>query len=477
MIKNKFIYGIFSYTLLLTFILFPTAAAHAAGRDAIHTKQSADFTIVIPKFTVTSETSNFPILPGFQQKCLENGIRVLLNENPGSGIVGVEVIIKVGAMEQMNTFAGMTSMIQNLILKSKFNWGVNLQESLEADGCRVSAVANQDYARISMICTKDVFARSFKKLAYAIKNPCFEKDTVEEEKERLAYAIENNITAYESISEIFLKNFYRFYPYRQPAYGSPATLRRITPESVKKFYDDNYCSNRMTVAISGDFYASDAMKLVNETMSDIPRKQIKSVDIPWEPVGQEKKLSLATVSNTAWIYIGFPAPDLKSPYYPKMLLLSTLLGEGLSSRLFIELREKEGLCYELSADYPKLEGPSYMVLYVVTSQKNLYQCRKKIFKEINKIKKELVTPEELEAARRKVLSKFLLGRESNNQQAFNMAFYSALGLSPDYEDIVMRRIETISPEDIRETAKKYFENYTTLIIESVNEDYFNANSY
>ena len=399
-------------------------------------------------------------------KTLPNGLKILVQERPGCGIVSVEMIIKVGVMQEMDTYGGIIGVIQAMMLrgggKSKY---IPLQEKAEADGCRVSGGTSPDYAFISLISTKDTFRVNFKRMLEVIKNPGFEEGILEEEKRKILQRIQGNKSAYSVINEIFLKQFYRYHPYRQPVAGFKNTIRRLNVEDLRMFYEKFYCSNRMVLSICGDVKGQDIINLCEKMLSDIPKQEVSVVDIPWEPVRQEKKLYLQASSGMAWIFIGFPAPGVKSPDYPAAKILETLLGEGLSSRLFIELREKEGLAYSLQSKYPELEGPSHIIIYVVTNPDSLYKCRKKIFTEINKLKQWKIGEKELEATKRKVLGKYLLARETTAGQSHYLAYYSALGLGQNFDESLLRRMNNVTVDDVQASARKYLENYTILIIE------------
>jgi len=369
-------------------------------------------------------------------KTLSNGLKVIVQEKPGCGIVSAELIIKVGVVQEMESSPGIITLIQYVLLRGggrgKF---IPLQEMMEADGCVLKASAKQDYAYIRMMSTKDSFRVNFKRMIETIKAPAFNEKLLEEERKKLIFYLGNNRSAYQHIYEIFLGNFYRYHPYRQPVYGSKSAIKRIKLRNMRDFYEKYYVGNRMTLAICGDINGVDMLELCTKTMSDIPSRKINVVDILWEPVGQEKKLRLRTSSNIAWIFWGFPAPGVKSPDYPAMKVLHAIWGQGLSSRLFIELREKEGLAYELDSNYPRLEGPSHMILYAVTNGPQLHKCRKKIFKEMNLLKMYRIGEKELEAGKHKVIGKLLIEKETTTGQAHNLAFNVAVGLGRNHDQV------------------------------------------
>ncbi|MFP4497273.1 MAG: M16 family metallopeptidase [Vulcanimicrobiota bacterium] len=401
---------------------------------------------------------------------LENGLEIYAREKPGTGTVAAEFIIKVGAMEEMDTYAGLTNVIQEVILRGGGpENSIKLHQEVEADGCMLTTEVHPDYARISFIATPDIFKQNFAKLARVLAAPDFSGKILEDVKERQKHIVENDESAYTVINGIFLKHFYRYHPYRQPPGGFKNTIDRITPEVAEEFYARNYSSDRITVAVVGDINGIDALDLAEKELKNLPRRKREVTNIPWEPVGQEKKLYMATYSNVAWLFVGFPAPHVGSVDYAKMKVLSAVLGEGMSSRLFDSLREKEGLAYSLNADFINLEGPAHFTVYVVTKGDKLYQARKLFFKEINLLKKQKLDYKELEKAKSKIKSKLLMAEESNAGKAFVTAYYASAGLGPDFQQKLIQKLDSITPEDVLTTARKYLENYTVLQIETVKE--------
>jgi zinc protease len=437
--------------------------------------QASNMTIAVPsaqfpeqsQLLSNSQGFRFSSDKGFMEQKLNNGLRVIIEERQGTGIAAAEFIIKVGSMEQMDTYAGIASVIQQLILRSIVpETGLSLQESAEEEGCFISAVSEADYVRISMLATKDIFQKNFLRVVNMIKNPDFSPELLEDIKSEVIHGIDNRQNALSMIHEFFLREFYRYHPYRIPTSGIKSTVERLTPETIKGFYDRFYSADRITVSVAGDVFGPDLMDLIRKNLSDLPRHPQKQVTIPWEPVAQEKRLQLVTTSNIAWLFVGFPAPSVKSPDYPKMLVLNGLLGEGLSGRMFLELREKEGLAYEISSNYPRLEGPAHLIMYVVTGGNNLHRARRRFFDQIRKIKREIISEEELENAKRKVIGKLMMERESSRNRAFASAYFASVGLDSDYDRILIERIRRVTAKELQDTANRYLENFTVLIIES-----------
>lgn len=456
------------------FLLLLAALVFAPGSPALENEDSP------AKETPSTQADKLPdgginlnSYPGYYRpgnkrlfsKVLPNGLKVVVQERPGCGLVSAEFLVRVGVMQEMDTYGGIIGVIQSTMTKSGGkDRKIALGELAEADGCILGEGATPDFAFLSIISTKDSFRVNFKRMVEVFKHPDFSPEITDDIKKKKVQQLTEDRSGFQIINEIFLKEFYRYHPYRQPIYGFKNTIERLTQENLQKFYDDYYTANRITLAVCGDINGMETLDLCEKILSDVPRRKIKTVDIPWEPEGQEKKLYLQTNADTAWLFVGFPAPDIKSPDYPAMKILETLLGGGLSSRLFIELREKEGLAYELSSNYPRLVGPAHMILYVVTNSQGMNKSRKKLFKEINRIKKDPVDLDEMEAAKRRIMGEYLISKETTAGQAHNLAFFTAFGAGPDYDETLLHRIQRVTIDDIRNVARKYLQNFTILDI-------------
>ena len=158
-------------------------------------------------------------------------------------------------------------------------------------------------------------------------------------------------------------------------------------------------------------------------------------------------------------------PSVYSEDYAYFVLLNTILGaSGLSSRLFLELREKQGLAYTVRSVYdPYMLGGNFFV-YIATEPKNIKVSLEGFEKEINKIMIEKVEFEELENAKNNAIGKRQFYRETNLMEASLNGYYEYLGLGYDFEEKLISNIKKITSEKLKETAKKYFGKNSALSI-------------
>ena len=132
--------------------------------------------------------------------------------------------------------------------------------------------------------------------------------------------------------------------------------------------------------------------------------------------------------------------------------MSAYLGNGLSSRLFVELREKQGLAYDVSAFYPTRLGIAQFVAYIGTAPTNLPIALAGLRKEINRLKTTPLTAEELQVSKNKILGQYALGKQTNSQIAQTLGWYEVLGLGIEFDQAFQDAIAAVTIEGIQSAA-------------------------
>jgi predicted Zn-dependent peptidase len=146
-------------------------------------------------------------------------------------------------------------------------------------------------------------------------------------------------------------------------------------------------------------------------------------------------------------------------------VIDSLLGSGMSSRLFRDLREAEGLAYQLGSGYsPNVLRGSFM-LYIGTNPATLEKSKQGLFNEIKRLKTEYVGDKELKEAKEKLLGNYIIGLETNLDKAENIGWYEASGRGYQFKDKYIDLINSVTDADIIEVANKYFnDNYILSIV-------------
>lgn len=150
-----------------------------------------------------------------------------------------------------------------------------------------------------------------------------------------------------------------------------------------------------------------------------------------------------------------------------MDVLNGILASGISSRLFVELRDRKGLAYAVFSEYQKQPGPSAIFAIMATGPANYVPARDGIVGEFRRLMEEDVPAGELEDAKRFIKGTYLMSHETNAAQGSMLGIYELLGLGYDYDDRYPRLIEKVTSADIKRVASKYFKHYTAGVLSPV----------
>ena len=142
-----------------------------------------------------------------------------------------------------------------------------------------------------------------------------------------------------------------------------------------------------------------------------------------------------------------------------------MLGTGMSSRLFKNLRDQEGLAYQLGSGY----GPNMMkgifVVYIGTNPENLDKAQNGLLKEVYRLRTEFVGSKELQEAKDKLIGNYIISQETNLEKASTLGWFETTGRGYDFKDEYIQLINSVTESDIVEVANKYFtNNYVTSIV-------------
>ena len=395
------------------------------------------------------------------RQVLRNGLRVLVNESPQEDMIALEVLIQAGAMEESTPVIGIEQIIQEM-LTERISLTPDGGDRIEDCAASLKVTPELDYMRVSLVSTREDFPELLTAVADAFKKPLDETE-LEKVRKKIIPNLDAPQGALSELYDIFRQTFYRYHPYKRSGRLAEGLLERLRAHKVQEFLDQYYVANRMVVSLSGRVDRTEAVQWVDARFGKLPQKQITNLEVSWDPKPIEKEVYLTGGGQLGWLFVGFPAPPAPSRDYVSMRLINAILGEGLSSRLFTEIREKRSLCYELGSMYPMLRGPSHFLTYTVTKPEQVWPARKQLLIEIERLKKDGVGEQELEESKRKVIGAYWQERETNQGRAFQAALAELLGMGYAFDSQYMRILESVTPGEVKEVARRYLDNATLIV--------------
>lgn len=257
----------------------------------------------------------------------------------------------------------------------------------------------------------------------------------------------------------FKNSFYRYHPYKFPEKGFKKNIENVSKAKLSSFYYKNVIPSSIFISVAGNFEKKELAKLIKKNFDMFKYVEKKEFKIDWEPPNEESTLSYSININLSWVMLGYSAPSVKSPDYPAMRVISSYLSEGIASRMWVELREKRALAYDLGVLYPQQEGPSHIVFYSVSSADKVDDCRRQIFSIVNNLKRNSMTEAELQEIKSKIMGKYIVSQEERENISDETGVFEAYNLGYRYNWVLMQKIEHLTTEDIKRVADFYFNNY------------------
>jgi len=246
--------------------------------------------------------------------------------------------------------------------------------------------------------------------------------------------------------------------------GTPESLWRVDHAALVEWYRRSYRPERMTLTVSGQVSAAQVLAEARRLFGELPRGGEATETPRPAPANPGTRRVIEQAAQQAQILAGGIAPSLSHPDHAPVKVLSTILGGGMAGRLFVELRDKRGLAYTAASYYDPVRDPGALILYLGTAPENATKAEEELRREIERIRTDPVSDDELRRAKGYLLGRYTMDRRTNERQAWYLAFYEQVGVGQDYPERYRKAVEAVTPADVRRVAKQYLEKVTTVVL-------------
>ncbi|MDE6137938.1 MAG: insulinase family protein [Candidatus Gastranaerophilales bacterium] len=394
---------------------------------------------------------------------LQNNIEYVYKQNKNTPRMALCLNFSVNEPEEK---PGIFSLVARLLLQGTKKYNCEeLANEFEKYAIDFSSDLFPNYLRLNFLCLNEDFSKAIELMYEVITNSTFD----EFEKEKLK--LKGEITAELDSPRAKAMDSYCKAMYENHYYGNSMTkvlesLDTITKEDVLNAYNLILNDSKKALAIVGTLDKNEILPQVEATLGKLPASTDNNFHI-LKPELKEKKeiINIKSDLNQAHIIKGWPVQTYGEEDYPAFILLNIILGaSGLSSRLFLELRDKKGLAYVVRSSYETYKLIGNFMIYIATEPKNIEVSLKGFNEEIEKIKTIPVGEKELQDAKNNLLGKYAFLDETNIQQACSFAKYGVLGFGFDYVEKIKEMVKDVTSEQILNCAQKYFNDTFVLSI-------------
>ncbi len=398
---------------------------------------------------------------------LNNGIVVLVTENPAADIIATRIFLRTGSRWETPEQAGLSHLLAAVITKGTENLSsLEIAERVESVGARLSADTSTDYFLMSLKTVSADFEEILGLASQLLRSPTFPQTEVELERRITIQGIRSQQEQPFSVAFDHLRRImYGDHPYARSILGTEETVSQLNCHDLAAYHQTYFRPDNIIISIAGRITPEAATELVERIFGDwqAPATPLP-VCTPPAILADPRTQITPQESQQSVIMLGYLTCSVNSPDYAVLKLLNTYLGNGLSSRLFVELREKRGLAYDVSAVYPTRLDQSQFVVYMGTAPENTTTAIEGLRTEVERLVKTQLSEAELQVSKNKLLGQYALGKQTNSQLAQIYGWYEILGLGIEFDTQFQADVSRVTPEEAHAVANRYFiEPYISLL--------------
>jgi len=410
------------------------------------------------------------------EKVLPNGLKVLLKEEHKAPVVTFQIWYRVGSRNERLGKTGMSHLLEHMMFKGTKRYGPKtFSQTVQRNGGNDNAFTSHDYTAYFENFAADRIALSMELEADRMQNLLLdpkeflsERDVVKEERRMRTEDDPSNAMAEQMMSVAFSAH-----PYQWPVIGWMADINNISRDDLSNHYRAYYVPNNATIVVAGDFDTKTLLPLIEKFFGPIPRGQKAPVVGAAEPKHSgERRVIVRRQAELPVVYAGYNVPTINHADSYALEILQGVLSSGKSSRLYRSLVYEKQIALYAGGDYDNIStDPNLFTLYAgVMPGKTAEEVEKALYAELDKMKAEPVSDEELQKAKNQVEASFIMGQDSIFYQAMLLGQFETVAewkLLETYVD----RMRAVTKDDVMRVAKEYFveDNRTVGILVPIRE--------
>jgi len=406
----------------------------------------------------------------------ENGLTVIVQENHSSPVVNLRCYVRAGSiLEGKYLGSGISHYIEHLMGDGTTTRTMDeIEKEVEAIGGGYNAYTTKDHACYYVETSAEHFDQALNILADEVMNSTMPQEAVDTQKGIITREIN---MGYDEpgrrLYNLFGETMFRVHPTKYPVIGHVENFVQLTRDDVLDYYSRMYVPNNMVFVAVGDFDGEETYAKIHEIFKGYERRPIELPTLPSEPPQLGKRVRREERDlDMAYVQMGYHTVPLQHPDLYPLDILSFVLSEGQSSRLYRKLVDELGLVYSVSTSS---HTPSYdagvFSISMAMDPANIDEAVRVVTEEIGKLKKEKVTGQELAKAKKLKTAEFHFGRQDMESIASSLGSSELTAGNHDFDRQYAERIQDVTTDEIRNAVRRYFydDNLGVTILEPARE--------
>jgi predicted Zn-dependent peptidase len=386
---------------------------------------------------------------------LDNGLRIISERMAHVRSVSLGLWVRTGSRREAGAENGISHFIEHMVFKgTKHRSAEEIARSVDSIGGGLDAFTAKEMVSYNTKVLDEHLPLAFDVLADLVLNPLFRPEDIEKEKGVILEELKMEADNPEYLlHEIFTSNFWKDHPLGKPILGTKDTVRAFDQEMLRDYYGRYYTPSNILITAAGNLKHEQLVDLVREQFAHLRFDGALPPDNPPVPHAKLVFRNKASLEQTH-LYVGVPGYAFPHKLRFACYALNTVLGGGMSSRLFQNIREKQGLAYAVYSELSMYRDAGCLAIYAGTSLETAGKVVECIVKEFRELKETLVPDDELRRAKDHLKGSLMLSLESTSSRMGNLArqelyfdhFYTLDEMIQSIEDVSAAQVQGIAQE-------------------------------
>ncbi|MBV8673161.1 MAG: insulinase family protein [Acidobacteriaceae bacterium] len=389
---------------------------------------------------------------------LPNGLTILTEKMDHIRSVAMGVWVRAGSRHEMAELNGISHFVEHMVFKgTKSRTAQLIAREVDAIGGNLDAFTGKETVCFNMKVLDEHVPTALDVLSDLVLNPVFASEEIHRERGVILEEIkmdEDNPDYL--VHEIFTQNFWKDHPLGKPILGTKETVRRFERDTLMDFYGGRFLGGNMIFSGAGNIDHDSFVEQVARRFESLPAGRSLTTDGAPKTTARinlRNKKSLEQVQ----LCLGVPAPPVAHDSRYIVLILNTLLGGGMSSRLFQTIREERGLAYAIYSDLNPYSDTGSLCVYAGTSADKAVQVIDLVMAEFSRLKNEPLPDDELRRAKDQLKGNLLLSLESSMSRMSNLARQQMYFNYFFGQQEILDKVEEVSAEQVMQMSRELFQ--------------------
>jgi zinc protease len=416
--------------------------------------------VTLDKTLVSRNGSDLPAIPaGVKVTNLENGLTIIVREDHSAPVVSAQAWCMAGSIHEGKWLgAGMSHALEHMLFKGTANRaGSRIDQEVQEAGGYMNAYTSFDRT-VYYIDVPNTGARvAIDILCDIMQNASLPADELAKEKEVIVREMDMNVDdPGRRASRRLFETAYTRSPYRFTVIGYPDIFHELQPHDIVAYYREKYAPNNVFYVVVGDIKADEAVEQIRAAYAKAKARAMPPLVLPLEP----KQTAARELIEEAPIELGhfhfaWHIPEVSHPDVPILDVLAAVLGNGRSSRLFQEVREKQGVVHSADAWTYSPGNPGLFGMSALVDTGKFNDARQAMLDQIEQLKETPIPAAELQKAVKQFISGTLSSRKTMTGQAQDLGGNWLAANDLNFSERYLAAVKQVTPADLQRVAREY----------------------